>query len=79
MTEQERVIYDRTGKRRVQIFRSDDGFFSFLEEKFSDQEFEQCWLPLTWRRSQPVCDTFETALREAKGRIEWLAEMLEVE
>jgi len=79
MTETERTIYDRAGKRRVHIYRHDDGSFRFLEEKFSDDELERCWLMLTSRRSEPVCDTFETALREAQGRIKWLADVLKTE
>jgi hypothetical protein len=66
----------RTINRRVHIVRRDDGTFGFVEERFSDDELERCWLMLGWRRSQPICDTFETALREAEGRVGWLAEML---
>jgi hypothetical protein len=72
----ERVIYDSSKKRRVTIFRRDDGSFSFLEERFSDDPREQCWLPQTHRRSIPICDSFETATREAAGRIVWLGAIL---
>jgi hypothetical protein len=77
MTQYHPVIYDETGKRRVTIFQRDDGAWSFLEEKFSDYELEQCWLPQTRRRSIPICDSFEIALREAKGRVDWLAAIIE--
>ena len=76
MPEDNRIIYDRTGKRRVRVFRHADGSFRFIEEAFSDDELELFWLPLTSRRSQPICDSFETALREAQGRVPWLAEKL---
>ena len=74
MPEDERIIYDKTNKRRVRIYQRTDGAYSFVEEKFSDEPLEQCWLPQTWRRSIPICDSFEIALREAKGRVDWLAE-----
>ena len=72
----DRVIYDSSKKRRVTIFKCEDGSFSFLEEHFSDEPLEHCWIPLTHRRSIPVCDSFETATREAAGRIEWLGAIL---
>ena len=67
-----RVIYDTTGKWRVVISQRDDGTFTFVEERFSDEPHEQCWLPQTFRRSMPICNSEETALREAAGRIDWL-------
>ena len=76
MADDERIIYDKTNKRRVRIFQRDDGAYSFVEEKFSDEPLEQCWIPQTWRRSLPICDSFEIALREAKGRVDWLAEIM---
>ena len=70
---EERVIYDAERKRRVRVFGSPDGSYSFIEEKFSDEPLEMCWIPQTYRRSQPICSSFEIAMREARGRIEWLA------
>lgn len=66
-----RVFYDAGRQRRVTIFRRDDSSFSFLEEYFSNEPLERCWLPSTAQRSIPFCDSFETAIREAAGRIEW--------
>jgi hypothetical protein len=70
---------DASGKRRCTVFACGDGSCSFQEEKFSDDPMEMCWLPLTWRRSQPICATFEIALREARGRVEWLRETEDAE
>jgi hypothetical protein len=76
MPELQHTIYNPTATRRVQIYRHDDRSFRFIEEKFSDEALERCWIVLSSRRSQPICDTFETALREAQGRVAWLAELL---
>ena len=71
------TFIDASGKRRCTVFACGDGTYSFLEEKFSDDQFEMCWLPVTWRRSHPICVSFEIALREARGRFEWLREVEE--
>lgn len=73
MTE-ECVLYDLDKKRRVLILRNTNGAYSFVEESFSTDPYEQCWIPVTKGRSIPVCDSIETALREAKGRIDWLSD-----
>ena len=70
---EERVIYDSERKRRVRIFGSPEGSYSFIEEKFSDEPREMCWIPQTYRRSLPICSSFEIAMREARGRIELAA------
>jgi hypothetical protein len=68
----EHVIYDADRKRRVIISGSPAGY-GFVEEHFSDDPIEMCWIPQTHRHSVPICSSFEIALREARGRIEWLA------
>jgi hypothetical protein len=73
----EKVFVDSTGKRRVTISGSPENGFTFVEEHFSDDPLELSWLPQTQGRSIPVCDNFETALREAVGRVPWLAESVE--
>ena len=70
---EEHVIYDSDRKRRVRIFGSPGGSYSFIEEKFSDEPLEMCWIPQMYRRSQPICSSFEIAMREARARVEWLA------
>lgn len=76
---QPQTFLDASGKRRCTVFARGDGTYSFLEEKFSDDPFERCWLPLAWARSQPICASFEIALREARGRVEWLREVEDAE
>ena len=70
---EERTIYDSERKRRVRVLGSPDGSYSFIEERFSDEPLEMCWIPQTHRRSQPICSSFEIAMRESCGRIGWLA------
>ena len=72
-----RTFTDASGKRRCTVFACGNGTYSFLEEKFSDYPTEMCWLPVTWRRSQPICASFEIAVREACGRVDWLREIKE--
>lgn len=67
---------DASGKRRVHIVRCDDGTFTFTEERFSDDPFDQAWIPQTYRRSAPGCSSSEAALREARGRVDWLRDDL---
>jgi hypothetical protein len=70
---EEHVIYDAARKRRVIIRGSSGGTYTFVEEYFSDEPLEMSWIPLTYRRSIPICESFEIAMREARGRVEWLA------
>ncbi len=66
-----REIYSQDRKRRVCIVQRENGSFGFEEEYFSDDPFEMSWCrygqyPLA------ICDSEETALREAMGRVKWL-------
>lgn len=67
-----RTINDSEGKRRVYIVRRDNGTFGYEEEYWSDDPYEKCWIPLG---DYPlcICDSEETALREAMGNVDWLA------
>jgi hypothetical protein len=76
--EVKQIFYDLSGKRRVTICGADDEGYSFIEEKFSDDPMELRWIPLTYRRSYPICASFEIAMREARGRIDWLAPAVDV-
>ena len=69
----ERTIYDATRKRRVRIFQESIGFYSFVEEAYSESDLENSWLPIKSRRSKPICDSIDTALREARQRVSWLS------
>ena len=68
----EHVIYDADRRRRVILSGSAAGY-TFVEEHVSGDPLEMCWIPKTHRRSVPICPSLETALREARGRVEWLA------
>ena len=68
------TFVDASGKRRCTVFACGDGTYSFLEEKFSDDPREVCWLPVSYRQSKPICTSFEIALREARGQVEWMQE-----
>jgi hypothetical protein len=70
----EHLIYNADKTKRVRIFQSSDGSFRFEEETYSHEPLERCWLPITKGRSIAVCDSFEIALREARGRIDWLCQ-----
>jgi hypothetical protein len=65
-----REIYNDDRKKRVVFYRRAVDSFSFTEETWSDEQFEQCWIPSRWPNS--FCDSLETAIREARGRIAWL-------
>jgi hypothetical protein len=69
------TFYDRDRKRRVIVSPLGDGCYTFEEEAFSDDPFEMCWIPLTGGRSYPICESYDIALREARGRVAWLAEL----
>ena len=67
------TLVDASEKRRVLIVRRDNGAYGFEEEHWSDEPLELCWI----RHGQypfSICDSEETALREAHGRIAWLAD-----
>jgi hypothetical protein len=68
-----KTISHPDGKRRVLIERLDNGSFTFTEEKYWDDPLEHSWLPAG--RSNSLCDSAETAEREARGRITWLSEL----
>jgi hypothetical protein len=73
MIDQSHTIYNSAGDRRVLIFPTENGAFGFVEDKFLPDPSEQCWVPVTHDRSQSICATREIAMREAIGRIGWLA------
>ena len=64
-----RIIERPDKKRRAVIFRRKNETYGFLEEIWSDDPYEQCWIP---RENGAICDSEETALKEATGRIRWL-------
>ncbi|QEX15686.1 hypothetical protein FRZ44_09730 [Hypericibacter terrae] len=65
------TIYDRDGKRRVIIFRRDDGTYGFEEERFSDEPLEMAWIRLRKYTASLFASAID-AERDARGRVEWL-------
>ena len=65
-------IVDPTGKHRVLIVQRANGSYGWEVEHWSDKPLEQCWIrPGQYPFS--ICGSEEIALREALGRVEWLA------
>lgn len=64
-------IYDADKKRRVLIYRTDTGKFSYTQEYFSEHPFEMCWIP-TGGKMIGIYDTEKTAGIEARVNIDWL-------
>ena len=71
-----KTIVHPDGKRRVVFTCRSGKQFKFGEDYFSEEPLEQCWIP-KGSRGETICDSLETAMREAKGRIKWLSEMPE--
>lgn len=72
---------DFDGEHKVIIFERNDGGFSFEEWKLVVEEIprgeeRQHWVQINRDHSIPICETFDIALREARGRIPWMKEVL---
>lgn len=65
----ELVARDR--KRKVQIYRREDGSFGFEARRFSEEPRELCWIPYG-RFSECFAADLQTAEFEARGRVDWL-------
>ncbi len=59
------------GKRKLLVFRRDDGSFGFQSLRFSEEPLEMCWIP-DGRFSECFAPTMDIAEREARGRVAWL-------
>jgi len=66
------------GKRRVQIFKREDGSFGFEALRFSDEPLEMCWFP-DGRFSECFASDEKTAESEARGRVHWLRDDPKIE
>lgn len=62
------------GLRRVEVFERADGTFGFEEWQFGAEE--QAWFPCGLY-SRAFLDSAEAALREARARVRWLADLEE--
>lgn len=78
MDEVIKEIIDTTGKRKVEIFKRNDGSFGFESWQFSDEPLENCWIPYGYGRSSACfAADQEIAEREARGRVDWLRDCSE--
>jgi hypothetical protein len=67
-----RTIFSLDGARRLRIVRSDDGLYSFTqEERCEARDGSSAWTPV-WPMDHSICDTADTAEREARSSIDWL-------
>ena len=59
------------GKRKVRIFRRDNGSFGFESLRFSEEPREMSWIP-HGRFFECFALSAKLAEREARGRVDWL-------
>ena len=59
------------GKHKVEIFRRDNGTYGFVVLRWSEDPSESCWVPFG-RYSECFAPDAESAVAEAKSRVEWL-------
>ena len=64
------------GSERVQIVTRGDGLFSFFHDHLArDWDKSLYWAPVRpFGSSLTLCDSAETAEREARGRVPWMKE-----
>ncbi len=65
-----KTFVNSDGSRKVEIFQRADGSFGFEELKFGQEEGQ--WFPVG-KYSIAIIDSLDNAIREAQGRISWLA------
>ena len=68
-----KTIYDSGLQRRVCFYKNSDATFGFLEWSFSNEEGS--WVPTRIGQGSRL-STIEDAVREARGRVEWLASVI---
>jgi len=61
------------GKSRVFLVARSDGLFSKCSERFSEEEFEWCWLPD--ERGGGLYDTAQTAEKNIRLEYPWVAQV----
>ncbi len=67
-----KILTHPDGKRRVLILRRESGVLGFEEEYWSELPLELCWCHQS-QGSFGLLESVDTAEREARGRITWLA------
>jgi hypothetical protein len=63
-------IHSDDRKRRVIFYKRLADSFSFVEEIWFENEYGEGWAFGKWPDS--ICDSLETALREARAQLDWL-------
>ena len=69
-----KTFFSRDKLHRVLIVQRPNGHYGFEEEYFSQEPLEQCWVR-TGQYPLAICDTPELAEREARGRVDWMADV----
>ena len=64
-------IHSADGKLRLLICQRQSGSFYYESQHFSEHEHEMCWIADS-RQSIGIYESQSTALREARGNIDWL-------
>lgn len=70
-----RTVHRHDGASRVHVFVRDDSTFGFCEEQFVVDSFVSGWVPVL-HHGETYCATEEIVMREALGRVDWLAQQL---
>ena len=64
-------IYDKTRKKRVSIYRLENGSFYYEEEFFGDHPLEMFWIPC-YQKFVGIYESQEKAEDEARVNIDWI-------
>ena len=70
MHEITKEVFTDDKKHKVEIFRREDGTYGFSAYVFSDDPYEQMFIPYG-RYSECIVPNEESALAEAKGRVDF--------
>jgi hypothetical protein len=67
-----RTLSSTDGRRKVEIYRRDDGTYGFEAWNWSDEPLERCWIPYG-NFSHCIAPNADGPEREARGRVPWLS------
>jgi hypothetical protein len=70
MSDIKKTYVKSDGSRKVEIFQREDKTFGFEESEFGHEE--NAWFPIG-RYSVAIIDSLDNAIKEANGRVAWLA------
>jgi hypothetical protein len=69
----ERELFSQDGKKKVELFRRENGTYGFRVLYWSDEPMELCWCQVGGY-AESITDSLAAMEAEARGRIEWLVE-----